>query len=284
MGAGRSGTTAIATFLGGHPKIQPLGEMHQFYDHLRDGLSCSCGKKLESCSFWSKILKDLPADIVEHPASIQKLSDKLEYHSSIPKHICRRIKKSDLETYNFYQEKLFQAISRQSNAPYFLDSAKYIGRNLSLRKSNRINLKTIFIVRDVRGVINSFSKNVQSSRTPLSTIFYYYMVNITAMIVTLFSPKGTVLKLKYEDFMHQPESCLNRIGDFLDMEMDSIKQQIKWNEPFFIEHIIGGNRLKQNTSINFLPDEKWKRKISRLNQIVYYIITAPLMLLNGYKP
>ena len=37
----------------------------------------------------------------------------------------------------------------------------------------QFDLKVIFVVRDVRGVINSFSKNVQTSKKPLRTILYY---------------------------------------------------------------------------------------------------------------
>jgi hypothetical protein len=283
MGAGRSGTTAIATFLGGHPEIHTLGEMHQFYDHLRDSKACSCGQQLEFCPFWSKVIADLPQSIIQNSGEIQKLSDKLEYHSSIPKHFSGTISKSNLEKYNSFQEELISCISKHSSAEYFLDSAKYIGRNLSLRKSKRITIKTIYIVRDVRGVINSFSKNVQSSRKPLSTIFYYYLVNLTAMIASLFSPKGSVLKLKYEDFMDNPESSLNRIGYFLDLAMDPVVGKIRNNDAFEIGHIIGGNRLKHDESIRFNPDVNWKINIPRIQQILYYVLTAPLMLMNRYK-
>ena len=35
MGAGRSGTTALATFLGTNNDIQVLGEMHQLFEHIQ---------------------------------------------------------------------------------------------------------------------------------------------------------------------------------------------------------------------------------------------------------
>ena len=34
MGAGRSGTTALATFLGNNNEIENIGEMHQFFEFL----------------------------------------------------------------------------------------------------------------------------------------------------------------------------------------------------------------------------------------------------------
>ncbi len=41
LGAGRSGTTLMATVLGNQPKIQAVGEMHQFHEHLSNNKKCS---------------------------------------------------------------------------------------------------------------------------------------------------------------------------------------------------------------------------------------------------
>lgn len=284
MGAGRSGTTAIATFLGGHPDIQVVGEMHQFYDHLRDDLACSCGEKLKNCEFWSEVLHNLSENTKSNPSKIQELNDKVEYHSSLPKHFTGTVSSKILTEYNSYQQELFSAISKSSNANYFLDSAKYIGRNLSLRKSSTISIKTIYIVRDVRGVINSFSKNVQSSRSPLSSVFYYLTVNSAVMLSSIFMFKNRPLKIRYEDFMEKPEKSLIKIGHFLELNMNPVIEKIKNEANFEIGHIIGGNRLKINKSIKFRSDEKWKQKISRPKQIIYYLLALPIMLINRYKP
>ena len=53
MGAGRSGTTALATFLGNNKEIQNIGEMHQFFEHIDENKECSCGKQINECEFWN---------------------------------------------------------------------------------------------------------------------------------------------------------------------------------------------------------------------------------------
>ena len=120
---------------------------------------------------------------------IQNLSTKLESHSSVLLYLFGLSNTTKLNSYNLYQEKIFTEIQNKVKTTYLLDSAKYIGRNLSLRKNKSINLKTIYVVRDVRGVINSFSKNVQSSRNPLSTIMYYLIINFASEIVYRFRIK-----------------------------------------------------------------------------------------------
>ena len=52
MGSGRSGTTALATFLGSNDEIQNIGEMHQIFKYLDENKECSCGKLLSECDFW----------------------------------------------------------------------------------------------------------------------------------------------------------------------------------------------------------------------------------------
>ena len=49
MGAGRSGTTALATFLGNSENTLNIGEMHQFFEHLEERKECSCGDQLQKC-------------------------------------------------------------------------------------------------------------------------------------------------------------------------------------------------------------------------------------------
>jgi hypothetical protein len=283
FGAGRSGTTAIATFLGGHQKIKTLGEMHQFYDHLRDKKNCSCGESLLNCEFWSNIVLNLPEKIQDEPNEFQKLSDKLEYHSSIPKHFTNTVDKKVLLEYLKNQELIFNEIAKNCPAEYYLDSAKYIGRNLSLRKSKNLSIKSIYVVRDVRGVINSFSKSVQSSRKPLSTIFYYLSVNAVAEIVYLFSSKKNVIKIKYEDFTAYPEKTLLKLSEFLAMDFSELISKINKDESFEIGHIIGGNRLKNDKKITLKNDNQWVSSQSRISQIFYYFAALPFMLFNKYK-
>ncbi|PHS62306.1 MAG: hypothetical protein COB12_10955, partial [Flavobacterium sp.] len=59
MGAGRSGTTLIATILGESKNIIAIGEMHQFLEHYLDNKKCSCDKYLNNCKFWSPIIFEI---------------------------------------------------------------------------------------------------------------------------------------------------------------------------------------------------------------------------------
>lgn len=283
MGAARSGTTALATFLGGHDEINSVGEMHQFFEHLEQDKTCSCGEPLTSCPFWSKIIQELPTIMINESKEKQIFCKQFEYHTAALNLLLGRYNKEQLKHYHELQNNILTSIKANRKSQYILDSAKYIGRHLSLRKNKQISIKTFYVVRDVRGVINSFSKNVQSSRNPLSTIFYYLAINITSEIIFRVSSKNSIQKIQYEEFFENPEKSLIAIGHFLKLDMHSVIKAINQNETFVIGHIIGGNRLKNEQKIKIRTDNSWKNNQSRFWQIIYYIMASPVMLLNKYK-
>jgi|GEM_PF-895434 len=283
LGAGRSGTTALATLLGGLSDVTTLGEMHQFYDHIRDGKTCSCGNTLLKCVFWTKVIANLPSEIKDNPEVCQHLSDRFEYHSSIPKHVVGGHNKEQLKLYNRNQSLILKASQTIGNTKYVLDSAKYLGRFLSLKKNNDITLKGIYMTRDVRGVINSFSKKVQSSRSPLSTILYYYAVNSVSQWIYWLNRKS-ILKIRYEDLINKPELVIEKLCLFLEINSSVLLEKFSNNEDFEIGHIIGGNRIKKNKTIKMNFKDSWKTSLSRRVQLIYYVLTLPLMLINKYKP
>jgi hypothetical protein len=277
LGAGRSGTTLMATILNAHKQVQTIGEMHQFIDHINQDKECSCGDSLNSCVFWSSIVRKLKVLNDDLPQKQSQFEQK-EAHKNIVKLI---LEKKEDEEYVSFNEQVFSEIKEHVKTEWFLDSSKYIARYLLLEKSENINIKGIYVVRDVRGVINSFGKQVQTPKKPLATIIYYLAINFFGQIV--FALDRKIIKIKYEDFVEKPEQCLNKIYGHVFGTMDSINNISALPEFYEIPHIIGGNRMKANKKISIRKDEKWKENISRSKQIMYYLLVFPLMLLNKYK-
>lgn len=283
LGAGRSGTTALATFLGNSKDILTVGEMHQFFEHIENHKVCSCGNTLNSCEVWSNILEKLPTEYIEKAKEYTEFCEKFEYHNAIPKYFLNKFDSTNIEKYININEIIFEAIQDQYKPKYILDSAKYIGRYLGLKKSKKLNIKPIYVVRDVRGVISSFSKAVQSPRGSISTIVYWLIVNSVAELLYRVSPKGSMIKLKYESLIEEPIKEFERLEQFLDIDLNNIKDKIKNDDSFNMPHIIGGNRIKSNKQIKFQKDIGWRYKYSGGKKFFYYLLASPIMLLNRFK-
>lgn len=274
LGAGRSGTTILATVMNAHPKVQTVGELHQYFDHISGANKCSCGNDLANCEFWGAISHQY-SDSLKQLSNWRQICKEKEAHSNIPKYL---VSKKEVKVYSNIQERLFSTISEEINKNWILDSSKYIGRYLLLKRNKNLQLKGIYVVRDVRGVITSFKKQVQTFRNPLSTIFYYLIVNATAQWVCW--TDHNVTKVRYEDFMEDPEKVLRRVYDKISLDLN---EEVSLPEEFVMPHIIGGNRMRSQNKIKLLYDVKWKWELSMWQKTLYYCLASPIMLLNGYK-
>lgn len=270
LGAGRSGTTLLTAILNNHDDIEALGEMHQFFEFIENHKNCSCGIKLRNCKEWNlsdQFLNNLSS-------SNKEVTEKEERHFNILKLL---FSKSYNKRYLNMQEQTFSEIHLKKERKWYVDSSKYIARYLLLKKSKQLNLKGIYLVRDPRGVVHSFNKKVQTSKAPLSALLYYNIINLLAEIVR--RKDNTILKIRYEDLVEKPELTLSQIYSYIFEQTIEIKHL-----PDYIKmpHIIGGNRMKTKKKIKIKPDKKWK-KLKRNNQIIYYILSLPFVILNKYK-
>jgi len=270
LGSGRSGTTLLATILNSTPNITSFGELHQFYTYVKDNKKCSCGKEVNKCSVWNTIITSLNIESIEFYEKIQTHEEKHKFTPFL------LLGKKSSKHYKISQNRLFDTITTDPDN-WILDSSKYVSRFLLLNQLKNKNIKGIYVVRDVRGVINSFSKQVQTPKTPFNTILYYLLTNFFAQIVCW--TNSDVIKIRYEDLVEDPLIICNKIYSSL----LNTNTNISINSTLEVPHIIGGNRLKTNKSIKIQKDDEWKQKISRKKQIIYYILCLPLMLINKYK-
>jgi hypothetical protein len=250
--------------------------MHQFLDYVYEDKDCSCGKNLSQCDFWSPILDEMDLDLLKNKANVAR-SNSLEKHHNIPLYL---MGKPLDPTYRAMTNTIFKTIQTKVSKPWLLDSSKYISRYLLHRKNKKFNLKGIYLVRDVRGVIYSFGKNVQTPKKPLSAIFYYTLVNLWAQWISFFDKR--VIKIRYEDFVNEPDRTIQKIEKHLFGSSSGLSDLN--HTTFDIPHIIAGNRLRSQKQLVIKKDVKWKEGITRGKQILYYFLAFPLMAINKYKP
>lgn len=279
MGAGRSGTTILASLLGSSKQIQSLGEMHQFLEKTINKGECSCGKPLTDCEFWAEVIAKLATNYtLEEIIEINKHNSKIESH--------RRIFSSLLfknEKYVKFQKELISLINHYHPSENYLDSTKYVSKALQLLRMENPEVKIIYVVRDVRGVIYSFGKKVQTQKAPIASIIYYSLINFFAEITRLFFGKKRVLKIRYEDIIENTTNQLLKIGVFLDINLEDVILNVNSDNTYSSGHFIGGNRMILKKNIKLKKDIEWKNKLSRVKQVSYYFLTLPFMVLNKYS-
>ena len=280
LGAGRSGTTALSLLLGSSNCMRAVGELHHISQYAIPGARCSCGQLISECAHWRNVTSaDWWEKFSHRKYKIESAS--LELHRSIWRYFGYHNWRTDYKYYYNLNTRLFCVFK---DFDFVIDSAKYICRALALKNVENLSVYYIHMVRDPRGVVHSFSKDVQSPRSFLSACFYYVLINATAILVKTTLLRGRVLTIRYEDLFLEPNLTLERIGIFLKKDLEEIKPIILGQVPIKNSHTISGNRLVKSKNIFLEYDSEWKDRFSRTSQIIIWILTFPICLICRYKP
>lgn len=277
MGAGRSGTTILSLLLSNLSEVRALGELHQLPEHAAGHKLCNCGETIENCHEWQWLSSGLMKRFSSK--EYRREARELESHRYVFRYFFRPDRALNFSTYRNANEAL---LNRCKQNKWRVDSAKYVGRGLALSSILRNRIKFVYLIRDPRGVVNSFGKSVQTPRGWLSAVFYYGAVNATAWFVSKTLLRGKVITIRYEDLLQNPCDTLSCIAVFLGIGHDGIDHML--SKPLSTGHVIGGNRLVKRSQVRFNADDSWRQKLSIWKRWGIWILLLPWCLLNGYKP
>lgn len=283
IGAGRSGTTILSTLLGATTESFSVADLMQIYAYIESDKVSGDGFRISESPFWGKVINECSfLNEAQIGKRIQRNS-RLESHGAIVKNILHAQRRSDVEEYLGELQKLYETISEYSGANVIIDSSKYPNRGLLLKRlSGNLEIKYIYNIRDVRGVVNSFSKTVQTPKTPFSAILYYNAINLMTEVVYRFLPSSDRMKVRYEDVISANPSTLERLSEFVGLPRSDLDQIVNYGQAVEVGPVIEGNRMVKDKKIRFEPDTEWVSSLPRLKQIIYFLLAFPVMLINRY--
>lgn len=254
-GIGHSGSTALSLALGRQQKYASLGEINTFLTsetvgfHTRESpLPCSCGAEESECPFWGPVVNALKA--------APNLSPEQRYV-----HVFNHFEK------HFGPDRIAVDASKETEALQRVASLNYV------------DLRVIFLVRDVRGWICSIRdrairrgqyqvvslikefgfvrgiKRFLASR-PIVLCLLWYRSNIRRQNL-LRKLKVPYLTLGYEEFALNSDAALQQIGAFVGTKSPDVVEDHKHSN-----HVIRGNmmRFDKNMSTIIRYDKRWMQR------------------------
>ncbi|MCX8476800.1 MAG: sulfotransferase [Sphingomonas sp.] len=290
-GYGRSGTTLLDIALGQHPAIMGGGEIATLARHVwPNDEYCACGVPVRQCAMWSGIVAqwskgEAPTLIddfrraQERTETILGLGRFLERVRSSP-HASRTVK-------------LFEAIAAGSGSTIVVDSSKLPGRASVLAETRGIELAVVHVVRDPRGVAWSLKKGykrqvdvgLQRELRPkplLYTALRWMIVNLATERLCRRLGAGRALRIKYEDFVADPEGTLRQILKLVHSRIPEQPLQVAVS-PMSPQHQVAGSRHRMQHEIVVRHDERWKETMPRLQRWLVTLACAPLLWRYGYS-
>jgi hypothetical protein len=278
LGAGRSGTTLLATLLGANGVLRSGGELLHLPVYWRENRRCSCGLPVRDCESW----RDVGAALGEAPGRIETTVREFaaaERHRNVLRYLFAPW--SIPRRYVEQHEAIFDAVAGQHG---IVDASKYVARALALTRLEKHEFRYVYIVRDCRGTVYSMmKKKAQKSRSLPSALVYWLSVNVAAQLAVWTRLRGRAIKVRYEDIVREPERELARIGEFLGVDMSDVIRKVRDAQPIDVGHIVSGNRLRALGSVKVAIDEEWRRNFGLFKRVGLYLACLPIQIGNRYR-
>jgi hypothetical protein len=234
---GHSGSTLLDLLLGGHPRFIGLGEIGDVIAPIgrdqprNENPLCSCGQTAAECPFWS---------VVAH---------RIATAGEIP--VARRY------------EIVFETFDEQFGCDAVpVDSSKYLPRLEMLHRDLKLDLRVLFLLKDVRAFTVSELDNRSRKRATGSDrrsigpigVFRRWHSHNHRMQEFFHRERLRVFQLGYEELCLSPEAIARKICRFLDEEYQPSMLSLRDSR----SHVIRGNRMRSQPEKRALAyDNRW---------------------------
>jgi len=300
-GLGRSGSTLIERLMGQLPGVCAVGELVHLWERgVTDDERCGCGEPFRQCPFWLQVGKAAFGGWDEVDVSrVGALRSRVDRNRFIPALARRHLgpKMGPLLTeYTSYYARLYAAITQVSGCELVVDSSKHPSLAHCLRWQADVDLRVLHLVRDPRAVAYSWSRQVlrpdtdtQSYMTRYSPAMAAGQWNAQNAAFHLLARAGCpIMRLRYEDFIAEPELTLRQVTGFAGLPAQASYPFLtvdgtSWGADLGGGHSVSGNPMRFTTGqVPIRRDERWRTSMPTVQQRAVTALTLPLLAGYGY--
>jgi len=298
VGRGHSGSTILDILLNNAKNIESVGELLSGIGRLNS--ECSCGEKIKDCSFWEEVrsrtvekLKNGEQEVWDWGVRVTKYFG----HIARLPHLLFKSKDGEIEFYEESTQALFEAIAETSGKSTVVDSSKEITRGYFLCK-NFPNVKLIHLIRSGEETVASNYWRMREGgyyrilRVNLNTTHFHGLFvfldsllwNIGNLLIELvkFISNCEVMEVRYEDLCANPVEEVERIGNFLERDVEQVKEKLREDRQLYIGHNIAGNGIRMKENLKFDPKSRTE-DLPSLYRVMFRILSWPLLKYYGYS-
>jgi Sulfotransferase family len=292
VGAQRTGSTLLATAVGMLPGATVVGELRLLWQSLVEGRPCACLAVSTECVVWKRVVDevmDTPELAGVSIAELAQLNAEVLRQRSLARMLAGRLP-DELAPLVIATRRLYPVLAKVHGVNVLADSSKspaFFGFVRAL-ESAEIDLRAVHLVRDVRGVVDSWSRDKHWARDGWSEELHAKPAG-KAVVEWLAMNSGAEIarvspRMRFEDVMEAPDAYLARLAQLVglpavpnddDWPIQGGKLIVREN------HAIGGNVDRFDTGpVALRTEEGWRTRLDESLVRRY----APLAKRYGYVP
>jgi hypothetical protein len=301
VGAGRSGTTILASILDEVDGVTSAGETRWLWERgIMEQRPCGCGLAPADCPVWSQVVDRTLASLDGAPVhdvdGIVAAQREVARRANYPR-VLGSIGTSPtgwpaLDAVRDVTGAVYTELARATGSHLLVDISKRPLDAAVVAGLDHIDHYVLHIVRDPRAVVNSWRRaktftaggrsHTMGTRGMLSTVRRWTGNSLAAEALRRRLPPDHWLHVRYEDFAADPRESVSRILAFLDEtgEAPFVDASTVLLGP---NHIVAGNPSRFTTGrVDIHVDAGWRHSMPRRDQWLTASLTLPLMLRYGY--
>lgn len=298
-GMPRSGSTLLDLLLGQLPGYCDVGELYYLWTSgvVRNEL-CSCAVPFRDCEFWQRVAKQAfggwdQVDVFR----VLELQRRVDTTAGLLRASVTRSRRyeRDVAEYLSYLEPLYRAVADADGADVVVDSTKRPSTAYLLARSQRLDLRLVHLLRDPRGVVNAWRREVpipegtgprpHLKQRSMRQILRRW-ITVDLMIDRLGARAVRSERIRYEDLVADPERWL-RVATSVtgvpvgDGDLDFLRDGSVRRAP---SHAATGGRVRLLAApFRIELDERWRDELPAWRKAVVRAVAAPLMRRYGYR-
>jgi len=305
------GSTLLSLVLGNHPRAANLGEVAFIPKLLALGELCTCGEPLSACPHWGKTfdllaqktgvdMRAAPYDLylgealkgkdgaglIDHAQQTQsryflgKLRGALDTATLLGTPPWPGMRLTTLPSVRRSVRNtlaLFAAAAEAHDSDLIVDASKSPRKAPHLYLHNPEQVRILHLVRDARGVVSSRKKYMRVERAAERWNHYH---TLSRRLLERWVAPDHRYRLRYEDFVADPEASLTKVFGWLDIPYDPACLQFSDE---LTMHSAGGNPARFGLADGIRAvDDRWKTSLSTDDLRVVDEQAGPTMRDFGY--
>lgn len=301
VGAGRSGTTVLASILGEVEGFASAGEIRWLWQRgLVEERPCGCGRVPAECELWGRV--------VGSDTGLGESVDRIGVDSVIsaqqdvarPTHFPRVLRsireaRPEWDSLGVVRGMLGAAVrsfAEVAGARVVVDTSKRPVDAAVLAGLDDVDLYVLHMVRDPRAVVHSWRRaktftrggrtHTMGTRRLPATVRRWLGSSMSAEALRLQLPADRWMRIRYEDFAASPRDMIRRIISFVgeDGEAPFTDDRTVQLGP---NHIVSGNPSRFATgSVAVRQDDEWTGRMPERDKRWVAALTLPLLKRYGY--